>query len=136
MGDPRYRVLIADDDEAFRQVVCEVCAPFFDIIEASTGDEAVARLRRELPDLALCDLHMPGQNGLHVLETYKGLDLRRPGILMTARSSLELRDQLLRVGIDTLLEKPFTRKELLGAVGHAIETAYHEPDFGSRLLSM
>ena len=41
------------DDEAFRQVVCEVCAPYFDIVEARTGDEALSRVRRELPDIAL-----------------------------------------------------------------------------------
>ncbi|MDZ4688593.1 MAG: response regulator [Planctomycetaceae bacterium] len=136
MTEHRYRLLIADDDEAFRQIVCEVCAPFFDIVEARTGDEAITRVRRELPDIALCDLHMPGQDGLHVLEAYKGLDLRRPGILMSARWSLELRDQARLAGIDSLLDKPFTRRQLLRTVGTAIETAYHEPDFGSRLLSM
>jgi CheY-like chemotaxis protein len=136
MTEQRYRLLIADDDEAFRQIVCEVCAPYFDIVEARTGDEALNRVRRELPDIALCDLHMPGQDGLHVLEAYKGLDLRRPGILMTARCSRELRDQLKLARIDSLLEKPFTRRQLLGAVGQAIEIAYHEPDFRHRVLSM
>jgi CheY-like chemotaxis protein len=136
MAVQRYQVLIADDDEAFRQVVCEVCAPFFEIVEARTGDEALHRVRCELPDLVLCDLHMPGPDGLQVLEAYKELDLRRPGILMTAQSSRELRDQIKLAGIDSLLEKPFTRHQLLGAVGEVIETAYHVPHFAARLLSL
>jgi two-component system, response regulator PdtaR len=136
MAGPRYRLLVADDDEQLRQIVCDICAPFFDIVEARTGDEALARVRSELPDIALCDLHMPGRDGLHVLEAYKELDLRRPGILMTARWSIELCDQVRQAGIDSLLAKPFTRRQLLVAVGQAIETAYHEPDFGSRMLSM
>lgn len=136
MTEPRYRLLIADDDDALRQVVCEVCAPFFDIIEARTGDEALLRVRREFPDVALCDLHMPGQDGLHVLEAFKGLDLRRPGILMTAQSSLELRDQIRQVGIDWLLEKPFSRQQLLGTFGQLLEAAYHDPHIGARLLSL
>lgn len=136
MTDHRYRLLIADDDEAFRQVVCEVCAPYFDILEARTGEEALSRVRRDWPDIALCDLHMPGQDGLHVLEAYKELDIRRPGILMTARSSPELRDQIKLVRIDSLLEKPFTRRQLLGTMGQVIESAYRESDFSARLLSM
>jgi len=130
-----YQLLVADDDEAFRETVRALCEPFFSIIEAKSGGEAL-ELARKIPlDVALCDMHMPEHTGLDVLEAFKTDDARRPGILMTARCSQELRDQARLLRVDSVLEKPFTRQQLLSTVAEAIETAFTDFDFRRRVLS-
>lgn len=123
VGRP-YRLLIADDDEAFRQTVCEVCRPFLHVVEAASGDEALRYTRGEQLDLALCDLHMPGHTGLDVLSEFRRAQQGRPGILMSAQvSPLELHEAD-RLSIYRVLEKPFTRKQLLATVAEAIESVF------------
>ena len=116
------RLLIADDDEAFRETVCAVCRPFLEVIEAASGDEALNRTRQEQLDLALCDLHMPGHTGLDVLSEFRRAHPGRPGILMSAQVSPLERREAERIAVYRVLEKPFTRKQLLATVAEAIET--------------
>ena len=131
-----YRLLLADDDPALRAVLRELCAPFFEILEADNGDTAFELALMERPDLALCDLHMPGRSGLEALAALKELDLRRPAILMTSDPTVELERQLRQAHIDTLLTKPFSRSKLLGTFACAIEDAFHDESLRQRLLSM
>lgn len=130
-----YRLLLADDDAAFREVVREVCSPFFEIIEAETGDAALEIAVAVHPDLALCDFHMPGCTGLEALTALKTFDIRRPAILMTSDVSADLQQQVRVARIDSLLEKPFTRKQLLHTFAAAMKTAYHDLGLTQRLLS-
>uniref|UniRef100_A0A7C2K3H3 Response regulator n=1 Tax=Schlesneria paludicola TaxID=360056 RepID=A0A7C2K3H3_9PLAN len=128
-----YQLLLADDDEAFREAVRAVCEPYFSIIEAATGGEALDVARRMSLDLALCDMHMPELSGLDVIEAFKRENKLRPGILMTARCSAKLRDQARRLCVDSVLEKPFTRQQLLDTMASVVESAFDDSDFGRQL---
>ena len=130
-----YRLLLADDDAAFREVVKELCAPFFEVLEAETGDDAYGIATLDRPDLALCDFHMPGRTGLDALTAFKQLDVRRPAILMTSDPSLELAREVQLARIDSLLEKPFTRRQLLRTFATAVDSAFHDDGLMRRLLS-
>ncbi|OYW19838.1 MAG: hypothetical protein B7Z55_08165, partial [Planctomycetales bacterium 12-60-4] len=131
-----YRLLLADDDAAFREVVREVCAPFFEILEADTGDAALEIAVGEHPELALCDFHMPGCSGLEALSALKTFDVRRPAILMTSDVSADLRERVQLARIDSLLAKPFTRHQLLQTFANAIDTAYHDGGMTQRLRNV
>jgi CheY-like chemotaxis protein len=126
-----YRLLLADDDAALREVVREVCAPFFDVLEAESGDEAW-ELVQSRPDLALCDLHMPGRSGLEALSALKALDARRPAVLMTSRPTEALVDEVRAGRIDSLLPKPFSRQSLLRTLAAAVQAAYDDREFVRR----
>lgn len=128
-----YRVLVADDDHVFRETVCEVCRPFLDVVEASSGAEALDFAHRERLDLALCDLHMPGRTGLDVLSEFQRIQAGRPGILMSAHVSPMERCEAERLSIYRVLEKPFTRKQLLATVAEAILSAFQDAGFTSLL---
>lgn len=128
-----YRVLVADDDTAFRETVCEVCRPFLDVVEAASGDEALRYATREPLHLALCDLHMPGRTGLDVLAEFLRIQSGRPGILMSAHVSPVERCEAERLSVYRVLEKPFTRKQLLATVAEAILSAFHDAGFSSQL---
>lgn len=128
-----YRVLVADDDAAFRETVCDVCRPFLDVVEAASGEQALDFAHRERLDLALCDLHMPGRTGLDVLSEFRRIQSGRPGILMSAHVSPGERSEAERLSVYRVLEKPFTRKQLLATVAEAILSAFHDAGFTSQL---
>lgn len=130
-----YRLLVADDDAAFRETVCAVCRPYLEIVEAATGDEAVARASQEPIDLALCDLHMPGRTGLEVLAEIQRLQAGRPGILMSAHVSPEVCTAAERNSVYRVLQKPFTRRQLLATMAEAIHTAYRDPAYAPDVLN-
>ena len=119
-----------------RDIVCEVCAPFFEILTADSGDAAREIVLIEKPDVALCDFRMPGCSGLEALAALKALDIRRPTILMTSEDPSAWTCSYQREApFDSLLTKPFSKRELLSTFATLIGRAYHDADFQQRLLS-
>jgi DNA-binding NarL/FixJ family response regulator len=94
------RVLVVDDNEVFRSVLCSVVAasPGFEIVgDASSGREALSLVEVLDPDLVLLDLYMPKPDGL---ETALRMRRRHPEVvvlLLTAGRRPRLTDQWLRV---------------------------------------
>jgi two-component system response regulator AtoC len=88
---------------------------------ASSGEDALARLDDTLPDVVLCDLRMPGIDGLALLPE---LARRRPDatlILMSAYGTEELALEAMRRGAYDYLAKPFQPSEVLLAIRKAQE---------------
>lgn len=110
------RVLVVEDDPAARRVLVQAlheagCTAF----EAADGLAAVESIDRDRPDLVLLDLVLPKLDGEHVLER-----LRRtsdvPVIIVSARRDEDSRVEMLNLGADDYLVKPFTLRELLARV--------------------
>jgi CheY-like chemotaxis protein len=75
---PRALILIADDNEAHRDIVARrLEAQGYDIITASEGEEALAHARAKLPDLILLDVMMPKVDGYEVCRRLKAERLCR-----------------------------------------------------------
>src|SRR5690606_492332 len=85
------RLLIADDDRGVREALCAVFEPYFELIEAESGDEAVEVIEQVRIDIALLDMHMPRLTGLETLRVLKRVHQDAPGILVTADATEELR---------------------------------------------
>jgi DNA-binding response OmpR family regulator len=110
------RVLVVDDEERIRSLVgTYLRAEGFEVDEAATGEDALVKLRRRLPDLVILDVRLPGRDGFEVLR-----ELRRDSevyvIMLTART--EEADKLvgLTVGADDYITKPFSPRELVARV--------------------
>ena len=86
----QYQLLIADDDDAFRSTLCEIFEPFFRLIEAHSGEEALELAAHEEIHLALFDMHMQRLTGLEALRQLKEIHIIAPCILITADYSTEL----------------------------------------------
>lgn len=76
------------------------------------GDAAEAFLRRDLSDLIILDINLPGTDGLSLLKRLRSREDQRPVILLTARAETEDRVIGLDAGADDYLIKPFEMAEL------------------------
>ncbi|MGF2040603.1 MAG: ATP-binding response regulator [Nostoc sp. CmiVER01] len=93
-------------------------------IEAVTdGVAALAAARRQIPDLVLSDIMMPGMDGLQLLRELRSESSARevPIILLSARAGEESRVEGLEMGADDYLIKPFSARELLARVRTNLE---------------
>lgn len=134
MDHPTYRLLVADDDNDFRRTVCEIFAPFFQLIEAESGEEALELVAREVVHLALFDMHMKQLTGLDAIRKLRALHIVAPCIIVTADYTDELRDDAEQAAAFSVLRKPVTRRILVKTVAHAVESAYDDREFTHQLL--
>lgn len=134
MGQLTYQLLVADDDNDFRHVVCEIFAPFFRLIEAESGEEALELISREVVHLALFDMHMKQLTGLDAVRQVRALKIAAPCIIITADYTESLCDDAEQAEAFTVLRKPVSRRDLLTTVARAVETAYDDSEFTHLLL--
>jgi two-component system response regulator HydG len=118
----RPRILIVDDEPN----MCRSLAILLgndgqrEIDTARSGEEALARDMSTV-DVLLCDLSMPGMDGLSVLRRVRELKLEVQVILMTAYSTVQSAVEAMRLGAHEYLIKPFTNEEVSAAVESALK---------------
>ncbi len=118
------RVWIVDDDRSIRWVLTKAlqrdglaATPF------ETGDEALAALERERPDVLITDIRMPNLNGLDLLERVHQRFPELPVIVITAHSDLDAAVSAYQGGAFEYLPKPFDVDEAVALVRRALATA-------------
>ena len=123
---PRFRLLIADDDRGVREAFRAIFEPWFELIEAESGDEAVDVIEQVRIDIALLDIHMPQRTGLETLRVLKRFHADAPGILVTADADDDLRRDAVAARAYRVLDKPVRKSELVSTVDSALRSAYRE----------
>jgi two-component system, OmpR family, KDP operon response regulator KdpE len=112
------KVLIVDDEPDVRALVRSALSyarQDLTAVEAADGDEALAMIHAERPDLVVLDLALPKRDGFAVLEQVREkTDL--PIIVLTARGLEEDKIKGLRLGADDYLTKPFSPRELVARI--------------------
>ena len=127
--EPR-RVLITDDDQASRSTVAALLSPAgYRTVFASNGEEALAMVAQQAPDLVLMDVMMPGLDGFEACRRMRAqLGARYvPIILVTALDGRKDIVRGLEAGADDFLHKPVHGAELRARVSNLLKVrAYHE----------
>ena len=114
-ADHLARILIVDDERPNRQLLEVMLKPEgFQLLTAASGEEALAIVAREPPDLVLLDIMMPGMDGYQVAGTIKGSPATKsiPIIMVTALDDRDARILGLSAGAEDFLTKPVDRVEL------------------------
>lgn len=114
-------ILLVEDNLDLREYIAFLLAPFYKVVTAEHGKEALAYLnkaetqQKHFPSLIISDMMMPIMDGLEFLQHVKSNDKWRsvPVIMLTARAELANKIKALRIGIDDYMVKPFDETELL-----------------------
>ncbi len=115
MDNPKYRILIADDEEQNRQLLTGLCEELGYLTnEAKNGQEAIELAAKQLPDLIIMDVMMPHMSGFEATEKLKAEEGTKhiPIIIATALGSRESRLKGISKGADDFLLKPYDLEEL------------------------
>lgn len=102
-------LLVEDFDDTRLMMKMWLVKKGYRVIEAETGDEAIAIAQREPPDLIIMDMMMPGMNGLdatHQIRQYQSLR-RTPIVAVSAYGADEYRRIAIEAGCDEYVSTPF-----------------------------
>ena len=122
------RLVVADDDDAVRALLGAALAAYT-VFPAARGDDALALVRRERPDLVVLDVQMPGLDGLAVARAL-GADPATaaiPVVLCSGAGPVAAAAAGRVAGVVAFLPKPVDLRELLGTVARALVAAPARP---------
>lgn len=116
------KILIVDDEPDTVTILRDrLEMDHYEVITASSGNAALEQIDRELPDLILLDIQMPGMDGL---ETLAQIHQKYPGLLvtmLTAHGSIQRAVEATKLGAYDFLEKPFKSEHIKEKVDQALE---------------
>lgn len=115
MAERKPRVLIVDDDPADRDYLSiQLGKAGCEVSMAEDGLRALEALDRDIPDVILCDLHMPRMDGMKFLSRIKGQAATRliPVVMLTGQGDTPTKVAALHAGVDGFLPKPADPVEL------------------------
>lgn len=118
------RILIVEDDEGLRQMWrLAFNLAGFEVLEAASGSEALARAFDSSPTLVLLDVMMPGLDGFDVCRQlrYDQRTHRLPIVFVSALSDIKQRNALLKLGADACVSKPVGPRELIARIREVME---------------
>jgi two-component system response regulator AtoC len=105
---PRGRFLIVDDEEHIREILKATLAPLaIGVHEAGSAEEALDLVREENLDMVICDIQMPGMDGLEFLAKVKAEQPSVKFLMITAHGTMDTAVKALRYGASDFLTKPF-----------------------------
>ena len=114
-------VLIVDDERPIRELLTRLLEPAGHTVRAAEdANVALALIGESPPDVVICDIHMPGANGLWLADRIRAVAPATGMVLLTGDSAVPPYESL-RKGIVAYLLKPFQRDAVLRAVSDAAE---------------
>lgn len=121
--DDAPRVFVVDDEAEMRGYIRSLLGSSYRVETANDGEEALARLREDPPDLVLSDAVMPGRDGISLCRAIRDDDQLRhlPVILLSARPGDDARLSGMQAGADAYVSKPFDPAALEARVENLIE---------------
>jgi DNA-binding response OmpR family regulator len=118
------KVLIVEDDAVIAEGMARhLASAGFDPVVVGKGEQGLARLRFEHPDVVVLDLMLPERDGWSVIESARAEGIATPIVVVSARGTEHDRVHALDLGADDYLVKPFSMKELVARVRAASRRA-------------
>lgn len=130
------KVLVIDDEPGIRSGVSRILNNFhvtypfmdedytFEVTEAATGEDGIAILDRDLPDILLLDNKLPGIQGIEVLEYIRKRNYDIVVAMITSYASLDVAIRATRDGAIDFIPKPFTPQELKSSIENITKQQY------------
>lgn len=117
----KTKLLVVDDQMGVLKMLFEAFKDEgYQVELAGSGREAIDKVRREVPDIILMDVKMPGMNGLEVFREIRKFAETVPVVMMTAYGELEIVNEALLIGVKEYITKPFDINELREVIKRVI----------------
>ena len=115
------RILVVEDEPDLRKVLSSLLKrEGYRVDAAESGTRAVEMLGKEVYDLVITDVRLPGPSGIEVLRTSRELYPDSPVIVITAFASDEAAEQARKLGAFNFITKPFDNDKIVADVGIAL----------------
>ena len=138
-ADTPARILIVDDELHNRELLQLMLKPEgFLLVSAANGEEALALVAQQPPDLILLDVMLPGMDGYEIAGKIKGDSATKniPVVMLTALNDRNARMLGLSAGADDFLTKPVERAELLVRVKNLLRTKAYGDKLAATLAAL
>jgi len=112
----RPRVLIIDDDIAFRQAITKhLERAGYEVLQAANGDDGINAFERNPTPVVIVDIFMPGQGGLQTIDQLRrrGPTAKIVAVSGAKSGTLDVKGHAIALGADRFLEKPFEAATLV-----------------------
>ncbi len=120
---PVPHILVVDDDTEVRYSLNRVLSSrHYRVQEAASGEEGVAAVKKQPPDVVLLDNRMTGMTGLETLQHIRAANPKQLVILMTAYGTAQTAIEAMKFGAFDYVVKPFDPPKLLALVESALRT--------------
>ena len=118
----KARILVVDDEPAIRDTMRMTLEyEGHEVLAAGSGQEALAVVEREHPDLVFLDIKMPGLDGLEVLGRLRAVNEALPVVIISAHGTAATALEAGRLGAVRFIEKPLSKDYVLDAVREGLE---------------
>ncbi len=124
MDKQDFKILVADDDEIARDVICSLLTrEGYAVVSARDGLDAIRALRIEEVQLVITDLRMPGADGIEVLRYAVRANPDCAVVILTAYGTLDTTLEAIKEGAYYYLTKPFKGQEITLVAERAFQRA-------------
>lgn len=113
-------LLVVDDSKVSRMMIkakVQQLQPTWTLLEAASGEEAVAMVRVSVPDFITMDVNMPGINGFEAVQQIRAFNTTARIAMLTANIQEASRDQAAALQV-TFIKKPATEPAIREAIGY------------------
>ncbi len=119
----KKKIMIVDDQRITLKMTTHILDTRYEIICATSGDEAIRLYKKERPDMILTDLHMPKMSGFELQNTLQDMYAEHiPIMFMTADESDETESRVFESGAVDFIRKPFRADVLLRRVENILQS--------------
>lgn len=121
-------ILVVDDDNMNLMMTKRALGLRYDVFCVSSGMEALEFLQNNIPDMILLDLHMPGMNGLEVMEKIKEVESLSdvPVIFLTADDEVNTEVEIFKTGAMDFIRKPFSADVVIRRISRILELYHYQ----------
>ena len=117
------KILVVDDEPEICWLLSRILGEDgYQVRTAKTGNEALAKIEKEQPDLIFLDVKLPGQDGMAVLQKIKESKSKQLVIMLTAHEDVRTAVEAMKLGAYDYLIKPLPNDRLKIIVRHALQT--------------
>jgi DNA-binding NarL/FixJ family response regulator len=133
-------ILIIDDHLIVRKGLIQILLPKFPdavVTEIGNSNDAMGAVRKQIWDLILLDISMPGKNGIDILKQIRAEGIKVPILMLSMHPESQYAVRVLKAGASGFLNKESAAEELLSAVHRVLSgKKYITPSVAEQLIDM